>query len=235
MALILNIETSSETCSVAVSKDGMVTAALQSSETKSHASILTVLIEKLLHDQAMSVSSMDAIAVSMGPGSYTGLRIGVSVAKGLCYGAGIPLIAVNTLQAMMNGLKIELSGFESRFTEEALFIPMLDARRLEVYLAIFSKDGKQVSGTVAEVMDENSFADLLVNRSLVFFGSGADKIQQLLRHENACFIGQFSPKAAYMASLTEKAYLEKNFEDVAYFEPFYLKDFVATIPKRKVI
>lgn len=234
MALILNIETSSENCSVAISQNGKVTAASQGSETMSHASILTVLIEKLLSENSLPFSRLDAIAVSKGPGSYTGLRIGVSVAKGLCYGAGIPLIAVNTLQSMMNGLKFELPDYENLFAEDTLFIPMLDARRLEVYLAFFSKEGKQLRETAAEIIDENSFSEP-ENRKLVFFGSGADKIKNIIQRENAFFIDGFVPRAGYMAALTEIAYQQNQFESVAYFEPFYLKDFVATTPKRKVI
>ena len=235
MALILNIETSSENCSVAIAKDGIVSATSQSSETKSHAIILTVLIEKLMLENSYSFAQLDAIAVSKGPGSYTGLRIGVSVAKGLCYGAGKPLIAINTLQSMMNGLRQELTEFETLFGSDFVFCPMLDARRQEVYLANFSKSGDLLRETTAEIVQEDSFAEILKDRKLVFFGSGAEKVKSIIHHDNAIFVDGFELKASYLSSLAEDAFQKKQFEDVAYFEPFYLKDFVATIPKRKVI
>lgn len=235
MALILNIETSSESCSVAIASNGIVCASLQSDESRSHASILTVLIERLLRENKYATADFDAVAISKGPGSYTGLRIGVSVAKGLCYGSRKPLIAVNTLQSMMNGLKQELTDFDQRFPHDALFYPMLDARRQEVYLAGFLKNGDVFSETAAEIITEESFGELLKRQKVVFFGSGADKIKNILNSENAVFVQGFSPKADYLAGLSEVAFQNKSFVDVAYFEPLYLKDFIATIPKRKVI
>jgi tRNA threonylcarbamoyladenosine biosynthesis protein TsaB len=235
MALILNIETSSESCSVAIASNGIVRASLQSDESRSHASILTVLIERLLRENNYTTGDFDAVAISKGPGSYTGLRIGVSVAKGICYGAQKPLIAVNTLQSMMNGLKRELTGFDQLFPHNTLFYPMLDARRQEVYLAGFLKNGEIFSETAAEIITEDSFSDLLKTQKLVFFGSGADKIKTTLKNENALFVEGFILKAAYLTELSEVAFRNKDFVDVAYFEPLYLKDFIATIPKRKVL
>lgn len=235
MAFILNIETSSESCSVAIASDGIVRASLQSGESRSHASILTVLMERILRENHCTPGDFDAIAISQGPGSYTGLRIGVSAAKGLCYGAGKPLIAVNTLKCMMNGLKLELADFDERFPDNALFFPMLDARRQEVYLSGFLKTGEDYRETAAEIITENSFAELLKKQKIVFFGSGADKIKSTLKNENAVFFEGFTLKADYLAALSEAAFKSKSFVDVAYFEPLYLKDFIATIPKRKVI
>lgn len=234
MGLILNIETSSENCSVAIARNGEMVATLESTESKSHATILTVLIEKILQDNAIKVNNLDAIAVSKGPGSYTGLRIGVSVAKGLCYGAGKPLIAINTLESMLNGLKMSLPDFDQAFAEDAIFCPMLDARRQEVYLAHFSKGGETLHETAAEIIHEESFKEILESSKLIFFGSGADKIKTVIAHPNALFIEGFAPRAEYLAALSESAFRNEKFEDVAYFEPLYLKDFVATIPKRKV-
>lgn len=235
MALILNIETSSEICSVALSVDGVETASLESRESRSHASVLTVLINDILQKSNLSVNNLDAIAVSMGPGSYTGLRIGVSAAKGLCYGAGKPLIAVNTLLCMINGLRSEMENFETRFSDETIFCPMLDARRQEVYLAWFSKQGEMIRDTSAEIIDTDSFKETLQNHQMIFFGTGAGKCKTIIPDTNAVFIDDFSLKAAYMCRLTENLYQKGVFEDVAYFEPFYLKDFVATIPRRKVM
>lgn len=235
MAIILNIETSSETCSVAIGENGKVKALLSNHETKSHASQLTVLIEKLLHDNGIAVSLLHAVSVSKGPGSYTGLRIGVSVAKGLCYGAQKPLIAVNTLEGMVHGLKMELPDFETRFPDDAIFCPMLDARRQEVYLAFFSKTGAVIKETAAEIIDESSFGEILDEKTMVFFGSGAEKVKNMINHKNAVFIENFKLSAGYIVALSENNFAEDKFEDVAYFEPLYLKDFVATIPRRKVI
>jgi tRNA threonylcarbamoyladenosine biosynthesis protein TsaB len=235
MALILNIETSSERCSVALSRDGVVIGASQSFESKTHASVLTILIEKLLAETSISLKQLDAVSISKGPGSYTGLRIGVSVAKGICYGADKPLVAINTLQSMLNGLIGETIDFVSTFPDETIFCPMLDARRQEVYLAHFSKSGNLLKETSAEIIHEESFLNILNERTMVFFGSGAEKVQDIIQHSKARFINGFSLKAEYLISLAEMAILEKRFEDIAYFEPFYLKDFVATIPKRKVI
>ncbi len=235
MALILSIETSSENCSVAISDNGKIISSSQSTELQSHASVLTVLIEEIMTKNSLKIKQLDAVAVSKGPGSYTGLRIGVSVAKGLCFGSGKPLIAINTLKSMMSGLKIELNDFSSRFTDETVFCPMLDARRMEVYMALFSKNGDEISETAAVIIDEVSFGEILENKSVVFFGSGSDKCQEIIKSKNAVFIRNFTLKADYVSILAEEAYISKTFADVAYFEPFYLKDFIATTPKRKII
>lgn len=235
MALILNLETSSENCSVALSNNGVVVGASQNEEKKSHASVLTILIEELLRNNSVSFHQLHAISVSKGPGSYTGLRIGVSVAKGLCYGTGKPLIGLNTLACMMNGLKIEVPDFDLRFDADTVFCPMLDARRQEVYTAAFDKQGIFLRDTSADIIDEYSYQDTLESHPVVFFGSGAEKCKSLIKSHNAVFVDNFQVKASYMATLSEVAFKNKEFEDVAYFEPFYLKDFVATTPKRKVI
>jgi tRNA threonylcarbamoyladenosine biosynthesis protein TsaB len=235
MAHILIIETSSDACSVAIARKGELIASLQSEVTRSHASILTVLIEKLLNQNQITFAGLDAVAVSQGPGSYTGLRIGVSVAKGICYGAQKPLLAVNTLEAMMAGLKMMIPDFNTRFSGNAVFCPMLDARRQEVYTAMFSKTAGFLKETTAEIIEENSFADILADKQIVFFGSGAEKVKAIIKNANAVFIDEFVLKAEYISLLAEDAFEKKKFEDVAYFEPLYLKDFIATIPKRKVI
>ena len=164
----------------------------------------------------------------MGPGSYTGLRIGVSLAKGICFGAGKPLIAVSTLAALANAVA-------QREGEEFFYCPMIDARRMEVYTAIYDREGNVVRDIHAEVIEENSFADLLSARKVLFFGNGSDKVKEVLKHPNAVFINGVSTSAANMIGLAQQQFEIGKFEDVAYFEPFYLKDFVATVPKRKVL
>ncbi|MES2140681.1 MAG: tRNA (adenosine(37)-N6)-threonylcarbamoyltransferase complex dimerization subunit type 1 TsaB [Bacteroidota bacterium] len=226
MALILNLETATTVCSVSLSKDGQLLAVKEQNGDYSHAENLTLFIEDVLKQAGIKLSEVDAIAVSKGPGSYTGLRIGVSTAKGLCYSLNKPLIAINTLQhislSVSKNPQIPISDLQ------ALFCPMLDARRMEVYCAMFDSLNNEIAPTTAEIIDEQSFSDLLNNRLIYFFGDGAAKCKNILSaNKNAIFIDDIFPSAKNMISLSEKAFLNKEFEDVAYFEPFYLKDFVA--------
>ena len=228
MALILNIDTSTDVCSVAIARDGYVIALKENDEGFNHSVLLGVYVDELLKENNMTSGDLDAVAVSMGPGSYTGLRIGVSLAKGICFGAGKPLIAVSTLEALANAVA-------RRECEEAYYCPMIDARRMEVYTAIYDQEGNVVRDIHAEVIEENSFSDLLSTREVLFFGNGSDKVQGVLKHPNAVFVHGAATSAANMVMLAEHKFVEKKFEDVAYFEPFYLKDFVATVPKKKVL
>ncbi|MBI9066424.1 MAG: tRNA (adenosine(37)-N6)-threonylcarbamoyltransferase complex dimerization subunit type 1 TsaB [Salinivirgaceae bacterium] len=228
MALILNIETSTSVCSAAIAKDGKILAERESFDDRSHGTLLTVFIEELLNECKLTANELDAISVSEGPGSYTGLRIGVSVAKGICYATQKPLIAINTLQAMA------LMARDKVKTTELIYCPMIDARRMEVYSAMFDSNMKEIRKTMAEVIDENSFASDLLNTKIAFFGDGALKCKGLVNSENAIFLNDIYPSAKFMAFLAETAYKNNTFKDVAYFEPFYLKDFVATIPKKRV-
>jgi len=171
--------------------------------------------------------SLQAIAVSSGPGSYTGLRIGVSQAKGLCYGLGIPLIGIPTPQLMASMMR-------DRVGEGELLCPMIDARRMEVYATVFDRSLNTIRPTAADIVDENSYADLLDKQSVVFFGDGAAKCRSVITHPNARFIDDIHPLAIGMVPLAEKAFQEGRFQDTAYFEPFYLKEFVATVPKNKL-
>lgn len=229
MALILNIETATEICSVSIAKDGQLLALKENMEGLQHAKLLTVFIETIFKENAVSIKELDAVAVSKGPGSYTGLRIGVSAAKGIAYAGDIPLIAISTLQAMAKGL-----GNQNSFEENTWLCPMIDARRMEVYSAFFNLQNEQQRKIAADIIDENSYSGILVERPVVFFGNGAAKCKETIQSPNAKFIEDISCSAKNMTELSYRAFKNKQFEDVAYFEPFYLKDFVATIPRKNI-
>lgn len=224
--IILHIETSTNICSIAVSENGQCIFTKSDSEGMNHAALLSVFIAEAMEFLKSSSKKPDAIAVSSGPGSYTGLRIGVSTAKGLCYGLDIPLIAVSTLEVLTaNALQITETAANS------LFCPMIDARRMEVYAAFYNQEGIIQREISADVIDENSYSEILENHSVYFFGNGAEKCKTTLTHPNARFIDGMYPLAQNMIVLAEKAYAEKKFVDVAYFEPFYLKEFYTTAAK----
>lgn len=235
MALILNIETSTEVCSVALAENGTTLFAKESSEGMNHAEMLTVFIQDLFSDNQLSLKSVDAVAVSKGPGSYTGLRIGVSVAKGLCYALDIPLISINSLDVLGKYAAQNLSKFYKSETGKMLFCPMIDARRMEVFTALYNESGEQIKPVTAEIVDETFLEDILETHKVMFFGNGAQKCKQKLTHPNALFNGPEKTSAQFMQNLAQIKYNRNEFEDVAYFEPFYLKNFVATIPKNKII
>ncbi len=229
--MILCIETATGICSAALCDDSGILYLQEAAEGKTHASQLTVLIGKLFAEASVSAAELDAVAVSKGPGSYTGLRIGVSVAKGISYGAAIPLIAINTLTAMYYGF---ISGNNPAKEEKALLCPMIDARRMEVYNALFTGDGKMIRETAADIIDEKSFREELAQGKVIFFGTGAAKCSGMITDKNAIFIPDFSLSASYLHLPALKALKEKQFEDIAYFEPFYLKEFLATIPRKMI-
>lgn len=229
MAKILTIETSTRACSVALSIDGSVKSIEESFERNSHAENITVFAERVVKKAGLGFTDLDAVAVSKGPGSYTGLRIGVSTAKGFCYSLDIPLIAINTLKALAWGM---ISKTEN--AEGFLFCPMIDARRMEVYTAVFDAQLNEIQGTEAKIIEEKSFENLLSEKQLVFAGDGAEKCKNSLGHNpNAHFIDDLLPSSRFLAKLAEHNFKNHNFEDVAYFEPFYLKDFIAIKPKVK--
>jgi len=237
MARILNIETATHVCSVTLSEDGKVVARRENKEGRSHASLLSYFIGEILEEQKIRVADMDAVSISQGPGSYTGLRIGVSTAKGLCYGAGIPLIAVPTLQSLAAGVLEHLHQITPASTPDAhtLLAPMLDARRMEVYSALYNTRLEEVREVKPEIIDANSYSDWLKEHNLIFFGSGAPKVQEVVSHKNARFIEGVELSSQYMIQLSEDRYKKQQFEDVAYFEPFYLKEFIATRPRKNII
>lgn len=231
MALILSLETSTSVCSVALSKDSEIIALQERNEVNVHNRLLNVFVEDCLKMGGVSLKQLDAIAVSMGPGSYTGLRIGVSAAKGFCYALDKPLIAVNTLQSMALGFIERNPNIE----QTALLCPMIDARRMEVFNAFFNTNIDFVRGTQADIIDEHSYVAFLEKHPVYFFGDGADKCKLALsNNSNANFSIESLPSAAYVSKLAYKSFLKKEFVDVAYFEPYYLKDFVTTTPKNPV-
>jgi tRNA threonylcarbamoyladenosine biosynthesis protein TsaB len=226
---ILSIETATSVCSVAVSEDEKVIYEKVNSEGPSHASLLGVFVQEALDLLKEKSIRLDAVAVSSGPGSYTGLRIGVSQAKGLCYGLAIPLIAVDTLKVMAMSVLSKMS-----IGPDDLLCPMIDARRMEVYAEIYDSQLHVVRPVAADIVDENSYNELLSKRKIWFFGNGASKCKESLTNGNAAFLPDIFPSAAGMAKLAVEAYSKKAFADAAYYEPFYLKEFVATTPKNKV-
>ena len=227
---ILCIETSTSCCSAAICIDGVAVASKENLAGANHASELPVFVEQLLAEARANQWHLDAVALSQGPGSYTGLRIGTSIAKGICYGMNIPLIPVDTLQILCNSVDNQyLTG-----DTNTMYCPMIDARRMEVYTAFFNDKLEKISDTEALIVDENSFMELKQNNHLYLFGDGADKLADLFENEdNITVVEKFHCSAAYMAKLADEAFKNKQFVDVAYFEPFYLKNFVPGMPKVK--
>ncbi|MBR6774465.1 MAG: tRNA (adenosine(37)-N6)-threonylcarbamoyltransferase complex dimerization subunit type 1 TsaB [Bacteroidales bacterium] len=232
--MILCIETSTAVCSVALVDKGDVIAIRESLDGQNHAEKITVFIDEMMKEACVSYKELDAVAVSMGPGSYTGLRIGVSTAKGFCYASDRPLIAVDTLAAMAYGFISQQTTDNSQQTLSSVYCPMIDARRMEVYSAFFNEKLERISETEAIIIDENSFSDIKQNHHMYMFGDGADKLASLFEDDDKItVVEKFHCSAAYMATLAEESFIRKDFVDVAYFEPFYLKNFVPGIPKVK--
>ena len=267
MARIILIETSTSLCSTALAEDGQIVAYKESTTPRAQASLTAPFVKEMLDGRGIGVRDCDAVCVSKGPGSYTGLRVGVSTAKGLCFGAGIPLLAVGTLDTLVyqaagdNRLPAEgaplpagtVAAGQCLLPDGCRFVvPMVDARRMEVYTAVFTPEGRQLSVTrpqVIECIDQVigncdvtsassdgspvTFADLLAEGPVLFIGDGAGKCREVLSHPNARF-AQCCPKASSMLRPALAAFDASRFEDTAYFEPFYLKDFIATVPRNKI-
>lgn len=232
MALILNIDSSTEVCSVALARDSAIIQCLENPTGQNHAKLLTTYIQQIFLNNDLPIKELDAVAVSGGPGSYTGLRIGVASAKGICYALKIPLIAITSLAAMSHHVIHQAVDYGLPDDGGLLFCPLIDARRMEVYSAIFSREEVMVREIKAEIIDHLSFLNNLEKGKVAFFGNGAAKCKGIISHPNAVFIDHVLASAGYMITLSEKAYSEKNFVDLAYYEPFYLKDFIATTPKK---
>jgi len=228
MSCILHIETSTSACSVAVSEDGQNIFKKEDLKGPSHAVQLGVFVDEALSFADSHALPLDAVAVSCGPGSYTGLRIGVSMAKGICYGRNLPLIGLPTLKVQC----VPVLLYHEELPDDALLCPMIDARRMEVYAAIYDRALNTVRDIAADIVDENSYIEFLDKQPVYFFGDGASKCKEKITHPNAHFIDNILPLAGMMFPLAEKAIAEKDFKDVAYFEPFYLKEFVASKPKK---
>lgn len=265
MERIILIETSTALCSTALAEDGAIVSYRESSAPKAHASLTAVFIQEMLDERGITLADCDAVCVSMGPGSYTGLRVGVSTAKGLCFGAKKPLLAVGTLDTLVAQASdivardviardviarnvIARSASDVANSDVAAphmyIVPMIDARRMEVYTATFSRSSaqgsdlepgawQQITETAPMIIDGNSFADILNDGPVLFIGDGAGKCADVITHPNASFL-QCHPKASAMLAPALAAYRAKEFRDVAYFEPFYLKEFVATVSKKKL-
>ncbi|MER3316989.1 MAG: tRNA (adenosine(37)-N6)-threonylcarbamoyltransferase complex dimerization subunit type 1 TsaB [Allomuricauda sp.] len=225
MAIILHLETATTNCSVSISKDSeMIVLKENNAASYSHSEQLHVFIKEALKEASLSFSDLDAVAISKGPGSYTGLRIGVSAAKGICFSLDIPLISIPTLQSMAN--QVDLKPGE-------LVIPVLDARRMEVYSCVYDYNYQEIRETRAEVINEESFVEYFGENKVHVVGSGAEKCRGVLQHPNFIFDESAVPSAKDMVSMAFEKYQSKQFEDVAYFEPYYLKDFVLQQKKKK--
>ena len=230
MSCILNIETSTDVCSVAISDNGQVIFNKEDHSGPNHAVKLGVYVDEALSFIDAHGIPLEAVAVSCGPGSYTGLRIGVSMAKGICYGRDVKLISIPTLELMAVPVLIG----EHPAEEDALIVPMLDARRMEVYAKVMDRALKEVRPIQADIVDADTYKEYLNRGTVYFFGNGAEKCMEVINHPNARLVKGIEPLAKNMAPLAEKRFVEGKFEDVAYFVPFYLKDFVAKMPKKLI-
>ena len=228
MTKILNIETSTTVCSVSLSENGICKCVRENFAGNNHSELIGVFTQEVLAEAGVEPKDLNAVALSIGPGSYTGLRIGTSFAKGLCYGSDLKLITIPTLKIIAQNAKEKYS-----IEEDALLCPMIDARRMEVYCSIYDASLNEVRHTEPVIIDENSFADILQNKKVYFFGNGAEKCKTHITSANAIFLDEVYPHANSMITLAEEAFAKNDFADVAYFEPFYLKAAHVTVPKVK--
>ena len=236
MATILCIETGTDICSVGIAREGEIVSMLESNEGRDHARKVGVFVDELLHSTGITPDEIDAVAVGKGPGSYTGLRIGVSFAKGLCYGLQKPLIAVGSLDALATVAREEYEAgiLDVEQWDNSRLCPMVDARRMEVYSAVYDRALTEVRSTGADIVDAETYKEYLNRGPVYFLGNGAAKCKDTILHENAHFIDDVRPLAKWMFPLAEQMFNRGEFCDVAYFEPYYLKDFVAIKPKKLI-
>lgn len=227
MSCILHIETSTDVCSVAVSQDGQIIFHQEDHSGPNHAEKMGIWVDEALSFTDSHAIPLDAVSVSCGPGSYTGLRIGVSMAKGVCFGRDLKLLAVPTLELLCVPVLLH-----QELPENALLCPMIDARRMEVYAAIYDRALHEVRPTQADIVENDTYLDWLTEHPVYFFGNGAKKCVDIIQHPNAHFLDHIEPLAKHMMPLAERRFMNGQFEDVAYFTPFYLKDFVAKTPKK---
>ncbi len=229
MSKILNIETSTTVCSVSISEDGACKCFRENFNGNNHSELIGVFVQEVLAESGFQPKDLDAVALSIGPGSYTGLRIGTSFAKGLCYGSNLKLITIPTLKIIAQNAKEKFS-----IADDALLCPMIDARRMEVYCCVYDSKLNEVRATEPQIIDENSFADILKDKKIYFFGNGAAKCKPFITHENAVFLDEVYPLATSMIKLADESFESEDFADVAYFEPFYLKAAHVTVPKNQL-
>jgi tRNA threonylcarbamoyladenosine biosynthesis protein TsaB len=232
--MILCLETATSLCSVALCDRNRVVALRESSEDRSHASLLTVFIDEIFKQTGIKADELDAVAVSKGPGSYTGLRIGVSVAKGITYAASVPLISVDTTLSMFHGF-IAMAEGKYTISHTDLFCPALDARRMEIYYSIFDSSGNIVRNVRAEIIDNDSLNDVPASSRIFVFGDGAAKCREVINRKNVVFDENFTISSAFMNTPAYVALDNRRFEDIAYFEPFYLKDFLTSKPVKNIL
>lgn len=229
MSFILNIETTTNVCSVSLSENGKLIGIKESDEKNNHSATLTIFITEVFKKNKISAKELAAVAISEGPGSYTGLRIGTSVAKGICYANNIPLISVDTLQALAFGTKTDI------IDNNLLLCPMIDARRMEVYFSFFDNKINKITQTDSIELKEETFKDKLKNQKIIFSGNGANKFKEIINSDNAIFIDNILTSAKNMVELSYNKYINKKFVDVAYFTPFYLKNFIAIKSKKNLL
>jgi tRNA threonylcarbamoyladenosine biosynthesis protein TsaB len=232
--MILCLETATNLCSVALCDKNRVVALKESAEGRSHASLLTLFISDILKEAGIRADNLEAVAVSKGPGSYTGLRIGVSTAKGIAYAASIPLIGIGTTISMFEGFR-PLAEKRYMVSPGDLFVPALDARRMEVYYSVFDSSGKEIKGIAAEIITDDTFSKFPLSSRIFMFGDGASKCRQTLKDKNIIIDDDFRISASFMLKPVYEAFAVKHFEDVAYFEPFYLKDFLTSKPVKNIL
>lgn len=226
MARILLLETTAQVCSVALALDGVCVATLEHEEANAHSRVLLPLVGQLLENNNWDKASLQAVAVSAGPGSYTGLRIGSSTAKGIAFSLGIPLLSVGTLTAFFRGMRQENPGFD-------WYIGLLDARRMEVYSAVFDASGRDIEPVSAQIITENPYVKYLDSGRVLFFGSGVEKCREIVHHRNAQFEISAYPRSSYMAEIAHNLFINNKLENIAYYQPQYLKAFW-TAPKKQV-
>lgn len=232
--MVLCIETATNLCSVALCSREQVISVRESTEIKSHASMLTVFIDEMLKGNRIRARDLEAIAVGKGPGSYTGLRIGVSVAKGIAFAASLPIVGIETTLSMFWGMRSRIPDITGDI-DNTLLCPMIDARRMEVYDAVYDAHGNTFREISAEIISETSFAEIPESKKIIFFGDGSSKCREHIRRKNVYFAEDFRISASYMQIPVFHAINKNHFEDVAYFEPFYLKDFITSLPRKNIL
>jgi tRNA threonylcarbamoyladenosine biosynthesis protein TsaB len=232
--MILCLETATPVCSVALCDRTGTISVRESHSNKSHAVQLTLFIEELLREAGIGPEELEAVAVSKGPGSYTGLRIGVSVAKGIAYGASVPLIGIDTTRSMFNGM-IGISKEKYGTDNSSIFCPMIDARRMEVYYSLFDAAGNVIKSITADVINDILFSEISESVKIVFFGDGSKKCRDITGHKNSVFDNDFLISASHMQKPVFEEFSAGHFENVAYFEPFYLKDFITTVQRKNIL